>query len=192
MRKVQRQPPAPHPGALLLKKRKQQMTADFLRGKLSLRELCAKYECTAPTLRNILKDQGAASNKRLRVKIMYKAPPARFLADARRGVLTRRELATKHELSYGAACAHIRAAEIVVPRALATLPARVTAKVNGVVPLAPSSFTALTAAIDSVAFGTPGNKMAARADAGGGSSGSSSSTDGMRRSAAFRVSLRAK
>lgn len=128
MRKVQRQPPAPHPGALLLKKLKQQMTADFLRGKLSLRELCAKYECTAPTLRNILKDQGAASNKRLRVKIMYKAHPARFLADARRGVLTRKELATKHKLSYGAACAHIRAAEIVVPRALATLPARVTAK----------------------------------------------------------------
>lgn len=124
---MRRKPPAPHPGALLLKKLKRQMTADSARGILSIKELCAKYDCTFSTLRILLKDQGAASNKRLRVKVTYKAPPPGFMADARRGVLTRKELATKYKLSYGAASAHIREARIAVPRALTKLPARDTA-----------------------------------------------------------------
>jgi hypothetical protein len=70
----------------------------------------------------------SSSTKRQRLKVMDKLPPARFLADARRGMLTRQELATKYGLSYGAACAHIKNANIPLPRQPAKLPARVAAK----------------------------------------------------------------
>jgi transposase-like protein len=128
MRHDRYEPRPPGPAALLLNKVKRQMTADVLRGTLSIRDLCDKYDCTPSTLRILLKDRGATSFTRVRVKLTYGSPPAAFFADARKGVLTRQELAKKHGISYGAAAAHIREAGIKMPKAPAKLPAGVAAQ----------------------------------------------------------------
>ena len=127
MRQDQAEPHAISPLARQLQHIKQNITEDARKNHLSVLELRAKYDCSAPTVRALLADQGAvavrwqvaaaaaSSSKRRQPKGVDRSPAARFFADARRGLLNRRELAAKHGLSYSVVCVYLRKANIGIP-----------------------------------------------------------------------------
>ena len=116
------------PAALELRELKRLIAVDARKGKLSIKALRAKYDCSGATIRSLLDDDGAPfvrwtvesitspSPERRHPKVVDRAPAGRFFADARRGLMTRQELAAKYGMSYGRACALIRDANIALPR----------------------------------------------------------------------------